>query len=142
MGLVAPGHIQAAAEPMAPRLGSNASGIFRPDCNCRPQGTRQARRQLELGSHLLSLVGTWTACSHCVQSTDSRAFHNWELARIQGPGSDGSGRRGRSEHPRTAPCCPPSPLGRRQCTHWSSFRKMPHTTLTAAHSSARSSVRT
>lgn len=50
---------QAATEPMAPCPNSNASGIFRPDCNCRPQGTRQARRQLELGSHPLSLVSTW-----------------------------------------------------------------------------------
>lgn len=137
MGLVAPGRIQAATEPWLHARAAMPVASSQPRLQLQTPGHQTGQEAAGLGSHPLSLVSTWTACSHCVQSTDSRAFHNWELARIQGPRSDGSGAR-RSEH-RGPSLLPPLPLGAAAVTSLVSFRKMPHTTLTAAPRQERQS---
>lgn len=120
--------------PRSTRLGARAAvpaashaqiAIADPGAPDKPQG-RQGQ--------------AWTACGHCVQSTDRRAFHNQELAQLQAPRAEGSGSRGEVRAPEDS--CTHPQQGLQDCTHWSSFRKTPHTTLTATHSSARSSMRT
>lgn len=123
--------------------------MWHPD---KPNETGRGRQagQPWLGGRQLSLVNTWTPFGHCFQRTERRAFNNQGGELAPGAPKWPQGRHRKvavqySEHLRTAHRREGPPQSRGLPgggTYWSSFRKTPHTTLTATQNSARSSMRT